>query len=425
MVFPDLLSANGVLLMGVGTYVLNMVRALPAYLWNHFLRLFSVVCSLEDFEYPWDAVVIHLSKQKFLFKVRKFKLARRAGENNGFGEFPAYWSREPTSGTFFFWYSGKLAIATRTRREIQHLNGNGKSFTDSIHIRFLFSNDDHIIKFVEDARKSQEDDTPTNFCYVNGMNGWTSLGSRKFRNLDSVLIPPEDKERILSHLRNFYSGWEWRNRLGIPRRTGILLTGPPGSGKTSLIKAVADAFKSSVHVLSLSSRGLDDAGLSQIFQSVYSRAFIIIEDIDAVFKERSASDECKVTFSGLLNAIDGILTREGFVLWMTTNHPERIDPALIRPGRVDLQVEIGYVKRPEAASYYRRFYDLDAEDQRSEAFGSKIEQGRHSMAELQAWLLAHISDPDGAIVRWPDTQQEINDDRSPARLPSFGSAVQD
>ena len=69
---------------------------------------------------------------------------------------------------------------------------------------------------------------------------------------------------------------------------------------------------------------------------------LVLEDIDALFIEReSTGASSSISFSGLLNAIDGPASQEGRMLFMTTNHPDRLDPALIRPGRVDMQAELG------------------------------------------------------------------------------------
>lgn len=73
------------------------------------------------------------------------------------------------------------------------------------------------------------------------------------------------------------------------------------------------------------------------------RSIILLEDVDGIFVQRDAvnQDEKRgVSFSGLLNALDGVRSQEGRLLFMTTNHRERLDPALIRPGRCDLQIEL-------------------------------------------------------------------------------------
>jgi len=102
--------------------------------------------------------------------------------------------------------------------------------------------------------------------------------------------------------------------------------------------------------VNLSSGNFDDDGLNRCLNLAPANSIILIEDIDSVFVQRESmlkkkfgnSDEknCQVTFSGLLNALDGVRAQEGGIIVMTTNHREKLDPALLRPGRCDLQVEL-------------------------------------------------------------------------------------
>jgi len=80
-----------------------------------------------------------------------------------------------------------------------------------------------------------------------------------------------------------------------------------------------------------------------------------MEDVDAIFIERSKKEESGVTFSGLLNAIDGIGAQEGRLLFMTTNHIDRLDPALIRPGRCDIKIELKKATRGMISRMFDRF----------------------------------------------------------------------
>src|SRR5690606_10180375 len=122
---------------------------------------------------------------------------------------------------------------------------------------------------------------------------------------------------------------------------GYLFYGEPGTGKTSMISALANHFTKNLAVLSLNSIKTDEQ-LAEALANAPNNAFIVIEDIDACGVNVSRTHEEKqqgITFSGLLNALDGIITADETVIFMTTNHIDRLDPALIRPGRVDLKEE--------------------------------------------------------------------------------------
>jgi len=96
-------------------------------------------------------------------------------------------------------------------------------------------------------------------------------------------------------------------------------------------------------MLSLSSRLLSDDALRSLVNALPPVTLLLIEDVDRVFKsERLTTEQTGTTSSGLLNTLDGVSSREGRVLFLTTNHPERLDPTLIRPGRVDLNLELSH-----------------------------------------------------------------------------------
>ncbi|KAK7693531.1 hypothetical protein QCA50_003100 [Cerrena zonata] len=110
----------------------------------------------------------------------------------------------------------------------------------------------------------------------------------------------------------------------------------------------------------LSQRGLADDKLIHLLSNTPERSFVLIEDVDAAFNKRVQTSEdgyqSSVTFSGFLNALDGVASGEERIVFLTTNHPERLDPALIRPGRVDLSVKIDDASPQQAKNLFLRFY---------------------------------------------------------------------
>lgn len=126
-----------------------------------------------------------------------------------------------------------------------------------------------------------------------------------------------------------------------------MLTGVPGSGKSSLVKAVCKRYNAVLHVLNFS-KALTDEALIEVMGSIPDNSVLLIEDIDAFFVDRKPQDGINVGFSALLNTLDGSLVKgNGILVFMSSNHPENLDPALLRPGRVDRLYHFDWPRRAE------------------------------------------------------------------------------
>ena len=262
------------------------------------------------------------------------------------------------------------------------------------------------------AQKAQEGKT----VMYKGSMGWTQFGeARRKRPLDSVILDKGVKERIVDDVKDFLRSRQWYVDRGIPYRRGYLLYGLPGSGKSSFIQALAGELDFGIALVNLSERGITDDKLSALFTSLPPRTLLLLEDADAAFLNRRkvGSDGYSgstVTFSGLLNALDGVAAGEERIAFLTTNYIERLDPALIRPGRVDMTVRIGEATRYQAAEMWNRFYgDVDKDGKGRKRFLRRLEDldliatgEKHaalntSTASLQGLFQFNKDNMDGAI----------------------------
>lgn len=211
---------------------------------------------------------------------------------------------------------------------------------------------------------------------------WKPFGHpRRKRPLESVVLDEGVKERIVGDVQDFLDSGKWYHDRGIPYRRGYLLYGPPGTGKSSFIQALAGELDYDIAILNLSERGLTDDRLNHLLTIVPPRTLVLLEDVDAAFANRRTQTDtdgyrgANVTFSGLLNALDGVASAEERVLFLTTNHVERLDPALVRPGRVDMTVRLGEVTRYQVGSLWDRFYgDFDPNGTYRQAFLRRLEE---------------------------------------------------
>lgn len=201
----------------------------------------------------------------------------------------------------------------------------------------------------------------TNIAGRSERGGWGSVPFRHPATFDTLALEPGLKSRIVADLTAFADGREFYRRIGRAWKRGYLLHGPPGSGKSSLIAAMANHLRYDVFDLELT-KVADNSELRALLIQTTNRSIIVIEDIDCSLnltgdrcpKIHNSSDtddddgndgsrDGRVTLSGLLNFTDGLWSccGEERIIVFTTNHKEGIDPALVRAGRMDVHVRLG------------------------------------------------------------------------------------
>ncbi|KAL1511793.1 hypothetical protein AB1Y20_005079 [Prymnesium parvum] len=236
----------------------------------------------------------------------------------------------------------------------------------------------------------------TRVYFADEYGGWACVASVARRPLDSVVLSPAGAAAaVRDDCARFLARRAWYGARGIPYRRGYLLHGPPGTGKTSLVGALAGELQLPIYSLSLASGRLTDDTLAEALAAAAPRCLLLLEDVDAAFGGREGAGGARLTFSGLLNAIDGVAAQEGRLLFMSTNHLDRLDAALVRPGRVDVRVHLGLCSREQAAAYARRFYD-DAAPEHIDAIADAAGEGVVSVADLQGVLMQIPENPERA-----------------------------
>ncbi|KAL0643528.1 hypothetical protein Bca4012_041818 [Brassica carinata] len=204
-------------------------------------------------------------------------------------------------------------------------------------------------KFNEVKRYSK--DAPGRGYYGSPGGSWGSITLDHPSTFDTLAMDPSAKKKIIDDLERFLKRKEFYKRVGKAWKRGYLLYGPPGTGKSSLIAAMANYLKFDIFDLELSSVQ-NNGEFKRILLSTTNRSILVIEDIDcnAEVRDREAENQERnmsrgtVTLSGILNFIDGLWSSAGDerIIVFTTNHKEQLDPALLRPGRMDMHIHMSY-----------------------------------------------------------------------------------
>jgi len=217
------------------------------------------------------------------------------------------------------------------------------------------------------------------------------------RDLATIFLPAAMKARAVDEIGAFLKAKRDYARFGIPYRRTFLLAGAPGLGKTSLIHALASAFNRDIYQLTIGAK-TTDAGLAASLRRLRgpSGTFVVLEDVDALFNTEREIDAARtrhgLSFSGLLNALDGLGAPPGVLVFLTTNHMDRLDPALLRPGRIDTVLQF---EPPSAATVGEMVAALlpDVPPAARDALVARVRASPAcrgaSTAVLQKWLFDH------------------------------------
>ncbi|EDN11144.1 predicted protein [Histoplasma mississippiense (nom. inval.)] len=177
---------------------------------------------------------------------------------------------------------------------------------------------------------------------------WQPVKSTRRRSLESISLAEGQKEEVCNDMCKFLKAQRVYAKTERPYRRGYLFSGPPGTGKTSLVQALAGKYGLDIYMLSLTGQNMTDEELQWLCSHLPRHCVLLIEDIDSAginrekmraIQEDGARQNNQVSLSGLLNAIDGVSSSDGRILVMTTNCRDQLDAALIRPGRVDREVK--------------------------------------------------------------------------------------
>ena len=245
---------------------------------------------------------------------------------------------------------------------------------------------------------------------------WQPKSRKPIRLLETVHFDVAAKQSLLADIRKYLDPETQRRyqSRSMPYRRGYLFYGPPGTGKSSLSTALAGEFGLDLYEVKVPSVP-SDADLEQMFQEIPPHCIVLLEDIDAVWtadrelseqedrvpmSNGSRSPRSSCTLSGLLNVLDGVGSQEGRIVIMTTNKPEMLDPALVRPGRVDMKVHLGNITQKLALEMFlRMFADSDDIDLRQLAYGfaKHIPDNTFTPSQLQGFFQMHLASAADAV----------------------------
>jgi len=313
----------------------------------------------------------------------------------------------PSPGIHVIFYKNRW-IKVQRERENKMINFDTGTPWETVTLSTLGSSRQLFVDMLQEAREFGLQGTEGLTCVYKPEGSppeWKAFGQpMRPRPLDSVVLDEGVAKHLVDDVKEFITNSKWYQDRGIPYRRGYLLYGPPGCGKSSFITALAGELQHSICLLNLSLRGMNDDWLAKLMSEAPPESIILLEDVDAAFGSREDEESVKyagisrLTLSGMLNAMDGVTSSEGRILFMTTNYVDRLDPALIRPGRIDVKREISHVTSSQLASMFIRFYpDSPPEMAREFAAEALKTQDALSAAQVQALFMFYKENPEHAL----------------------------
>lgn len=211
--------------------------------------------------------------------------------------------------------------------------------------------------YIQDRAEAIKAENRTLKLYKNDCDYWIPIDLHHPATFDALAMDSELKQAVMDDLARFVRRKEYYKKIGKAWKRGYLLHGPPGTGKSSLVAAMANYLKFDIYDLELTEVSYNSE-LQRLLVGTANRSIIVVEDIDCSLEIKGregkkglegssgnpGGDEQKVTLSGLLNFVDGLWSScgEERIIVFTTNYKDRLDPALVRPGRMDMHILMGY-----------------------------------------------------------------------------------
>lgn len=246
---------------------------------------------------------------------------------------------------------------------------------------------------------------------------WDATDLDNKRNIETIILENNRQLKIKTDVERFMNSSDFYQKVGMPYKRGYLFYGCPGTGKSSMIRAMSNFTKRDVYNVHLSEIQTDSALFELMRLIPHEKSIVIFEDIDcasSVVRSREEPVEKKettesaeksevkqpmreekpstqgLTQSGLLNVIDGIFDARGRILIMTSNHPDVLDPALIRPGRIDVKIDFGLCTKQQIADLYKLYYDKECPKDIIDTIPDK----KYSPAHISALFMSYVTEPD-------------------------------
>jgi len=342
------------------------VRNLPQQLWEAVKRQLLVRLTLNNAGWDGNQDAFHAFDRWFMqsgYKrwSRRFFLFRHYERESGPKD--QFFRIGIGNGTHFFIHEGKLFWFTKGNLDSSGSERQKEEITVSTFGRNSRAFDS-LVDMFNQPRERGGAITVHNWSTKD--SSWEERQDVLPRKLSTVCISEKNRTDILKRIDEFTENKAKYRRKGLTYKLSMIFTGPPGTGKSTLCKSVAGHYAKDLYLLDLAS--MTNKSLLNALTTVKPGSIVLIEDVDGAgnaVKDRTDEkqdlvtmlDIQELTLQGVLNAIDGVISLDNVLIFMTTNHPEKLDAAFQRKGRIDYHYVIDNMTKTEIQDYMKIMYD--------------------------------------------------------------------
>lgn len=404
----DAIASNqffqGGFVLAILTGALVYFKSIFLWIWQRLFRFFyyDVTITQEDklylftdlylqhkYSHKFKKVEVRYSKNKSNHYIKSIEDT----DDNGNTETSVKVNNTPVNDVLFIWYKWRFLIIHCTRDRLEAAHSSYDSHYHEISISgFLAKNSiQHLVSQIGDYGVEYLLDFNKDNVEINVFSGgeWIMDSHKKPKPLDKIYF--DEKESLMVDINEFVNDKQWYIDRSLRYSRGYLLYGPPGNGKTTIIHSLGRELNRTINVINLNN--ISDESLIKAMRELPPNSILAFEDIDAAFNEerkatKGDNDKGLLSFSTLLNCIDGTYARDNIIVIFTTNHKERLDSALIRTGRVDVKVHLDNPSSMTVNQYVSNFFNEDI----------KIDyKGDYSMSDIQNLCLTNKRDKDNLV----------------------------
>lgn len=335
----DNIASIGLLSL-VGGSVVALVKSVPSRLMGWVMRRVSLTVEILSSDQLFQLTTDWLATTNYCRKARRLNAQTKDSTI----------LLSPSTGTHWIWHHKRLVGLKRSREAAVGSTASINPQKPETYVLTVFGrNPVRVTNLLAEIKAMATKPKGNISVWACGTWEWNRIQSSTQRPVVSVVLPAGQMEAILADLASFTQQREWYQAAGIPYHRGYLLYGLPGTGKSSLVMALAGHLGKDVYLVNLAGQNVTDQTLASNFARIPAGSIILLEDIDCALPSRQGdSTKTGVSMGALLNCLDGSGAREDMLVFMTTNHVELLDEALIRPGRIDVEVEFGYATQEQA-----------------------------------------------------------------------------